>query len=659
MKTFAKCMTLILVANVSADKVTPVQKVIELLKNMKSKGEAEMNDEQVQFAKYKQFCDMTLGEKKRVIDEAADKMDMLSADVEKSSADADQLSYELQGHKVDLNTASIEKDKASKVRETERADYQVTLKDYTESIDALSRAMRQVKAKNFDRKQVSSLLQLRSFDRLKHLISAAKSKLDSLLKQPEADGYEFQSGGVLDMLEELETKFSKERMDLEKSEASKKHTYALLVQSIDARLNQLQKDVSEKTQFKARKLQKKASASADLQEIQGSKAVDEKYYKDLSATCSKKAYDYTDRQHLRKDELDAIQKATDIISSGVSGAPSLLQTKKAALAFLRTKGKEIVNPEKIARFLQDQATQLNSRMLSGLAERIEEQQPSDDAMEKVRQMIEGLITKLHDQANEEATKKGYCDKELKTNEQTRSEKSDLVESLNADLEECRSTIAQLGDAIAQTSKEITQLNEAMNEATRLRQKEKAKNAATVKEAKESQAAVANAISVLNEFYAKASEASSFVQIESKTFAGQPDIFNSPYTGMSSAKGGVVGMLEVIESDFARLQAEAQAAEQAASKEHDSFMEDSKVDKAKKTKDIEHMTMKKSERTQEESSLDNDLHGTQKELDAAEEYYNKLKPDCVDAGVAFENRKAQREQEIKDLHEALEMLEAVR
>ena len=42
------------------------------------------------------------------------------------------------------------------------------------------------------------------------------------------------------------------------------------------------------------------------------------------------------------------------------------------------------------------------------------------------------------------------------------------------------------------------------------------------------------------------------------------------------------MLEVIQSDFARLEAETKAAEATAQKEYDEFMTDSEVDKAAKT-----------------------------------------------------------------------------
>jgi len=177
----------------------------------------------------------------------------------------------------------------------------------------------------------------------------------------------------------------------------------------------------------------------------------------------------------------------------------------------------------------------------------------------------------------------------------------------------------------------------------------------VRDAKEAQEAVAQALQVLKEFYAKAGAATSFLQ--TKTDAA-PETFSEPYTGMGGESGGVIGMMEVIASDFARLQAETQAAEEAAKAEYEEFMEDSKVDKATKSKTAEHKESKKLSKSQELVSTETDLQGTQKELDAANAYLEKLKPDCLDTGASYAERKAQREEELKDLETALKMLETV-
>ena len=96
------------------------------------------------------------------------------------------------------------------------------------------------------------------------------------------------------------------------------------------------------------------------------------------------------------------------------------------------------------------------------------------------------------------------------------------------------------------------------------------------------------------------------------------------------------MLEVIESDFARLEADTKAAEASAQKEYDTFMTDSKVDKSAKSTDIEHKTAKKQDESQALTVKREDLEGTQKELDAALAYFDKLKPSCVDSGVSYED-----------------------
>ena len=73
------------------------------------------------------------------------------------------------------------------------------------------------------------------------------------------------------------------------------------------------------------------------------------------------------------------------------------------------------------------------------------------------------------------------------------------------------------------------------------------------------------------------------------------------------------------------------------------------------KDIEHKSAKKQNAEQALVEKKEDLDATQKELDAALTYYEKLKPSCVDAGVSYEDRVARRKEEIESLQEALRIL----
>ena len=204
-----------------------------------------------------------------------------------------------------------------------------------------------------------------------------------------------------------------------------------------------------------------------------------------------------------------------------------------------------------------------------------------------------------------------------------------MDELSSDADELSTAIGKLGEEVSALAKQVSELDADMAKATQMREEESAKNAATVKDAKEAQAAVAQALLVLRDFYKKAAGASSLLQTRHREARAEPEVFgDEPYTGMGGESGGVISMLEVIQSDFAQLQAESEAAEESGLKEYQEFMEDSKVDKATKVRTSEHKTSKKQAKTQELTAVRADLQGTQKELDAAKAYFEKLKPDCL-------------------------------
>jgi cell division septum initiation protein DivIVA len=620
-----------------------------------SRGKKEKHEEQVQFAAYKQFCDDTSVEKQRAIKEANLKIDKLRADIQKFEADAARLGREIKKHDEDIATFEGDKAASTKVRQIEKADYQKTHVDYSESVDALGRAIQTLKSQNYDRKQAESMLfQLQNtvipFEK-RHLITAFLQQDPEVgldVSAPDAHGYEFQSGGVIEMLEKLADKFEDERSALEKAESNAAHAYDMLQQDLTAQIEQNTQARTEKSAAKAKKLQAASNAKGDLGDTTATRDDDQKYLSDLTATCEQKASDFENRQQLRADELAAVEKAIEILGSGaVSGAsekhlPQLVQYT----SFLQLSSKQAgVNQEKALSYIARRGRELNSRILTQLAVRA-----GDDPFKKVKKLIQDLIVRLMEEANEEAEHKGWCDTELATNEATRKEKTSVVETLHAEIDQLQASIAKLDADITELAASVAELDKAVSTATKIRAEETETNKQTVKDAQEAQAAVAQALEVLKEFYAKAGEAKSFMQQPDA-----PEIFDSPYTGMQSENGGVVGMIEVIQSDFARLEAETTASEAEAQKEHDTFLSDSAVDKAQKSKDIEHKTVKKQNSEQAAQEKKGDLEGTQKELDAALAYYDKLKPSCIDSGVSYEDRVARRQEEIESLQEALRIL----
>merc|ERR1719161_647102 len=115
------------------------------------------------------------------------------------------------------------------------------------------------------------------------------------------------------------------------------------------------------------------------------------------------------------------------------------------------------------------------------------------------------------------------------------------------------------------------------------------------------------------------------------------------------------MMEVILSDFARLETETEQAENSAAAAYDKFMDESNEDVAVKETEIEHKSGKKDTCVETIGDLNKNLKLTQTELDKALEYYDKLKAECVDTQLSYEERVKLREEEIQSLQEALKVL----
>jgi uncharacterized protein YoxC len=645
--------------------VSPTQKVIQLLQDMAAKGRAEKQDEEVRFAAYKQFCDDTSSEKKANIQQADEEIEQLQADIQKAEADAATLADEIA--KLDADGAQWENDKkeATALREKEHKEFTVTHQDYSESIDALERAVHVLKQQTFDRKQASALIQevavlakvpqsarkvLMAF-----LSTGSKSKQepDSVglgVSAPQANAYEFQSGGVVEMLEGLLDKFNNERNTLEKEEMASRQAFEMLESDLSQSIAAATKSRDEKAKTKAQRVEDAGGAKGDLADTTASRAEDKKYLDTLVAQCMQKSDDFAARQQLRAEELEAIQKAVEILSSGAVAGNDAKYRRLPSLAFLQAVQEP--STQEVATFLQARAAKLHSKVLELLSEQVQA-----NPFGKVTKMIKDMITRLLEEANEEAEHKGWCDKEMGVNKQTRDDKTEQVNTLQAQLDQLKADIAQLAEQIADLTSAVAEIDAAVNKATKERQKEKAKNKETIEDSKEAQEAVSQALAVLKDFYAKAATATALVQGGAKAdpAADAPETFDASYQGMGDNAGGVVGMLEVIASDFARLEAETNTAESEAQNEFERFMAESSKDKAVKSADMDHKKNSKVNKEGDANDTEKDLKGTQKELEAALFYYEKLKPSCLDAGVSYEDRVGRREEEIQSLREALEIL----
>lgn len=720
----AALMTL---ASGSKAEMTPVQKVVDLMEKMLEKGKQRKGGEQVQFVAHKTFCESTTIEKNRAIAESNESASKLEADIQKYAADTALLNREITGLDEDISVWSSDIKAATNVRDIEKRDHADTHKSYSETTQALQRAIDVLKEAEYDRRLKDSLMSTNgqgikvesesnhnmdvdtsvalsraiavvkkaAYDHkhaepswaqiltklvpnagnhdgkqkeaswaqvMKKLLpDSAKRAIDVFLQQGEHEAEElgsiwyrltqqdqhdaeFHSHDVIELLENISGKFIDERASLEKDEMNSDHGYTMLMQDLKAQIAQATTDRGQKSETKGKKLQAQIEASADLKDTSKAMQADQKYVSDLATTCKQTSSAFAVRQKLRADEISAIQKAINIISgAAVAGNAEkhlcTMSKKDSSFAQL-TSNPVSATQGLVVKYLQAQAEKLNSPVLASVSAHV-----FSEPFDKVRKMLKDLSVRLIEEAHEETEHKGWCQTELSTNEQTRKEKTDQVETLRAEVDQLQASISKLTEHISDFDQAVAELDSAMAEATKLRTVDRGKNAETISDAQEAQTAVAQALTVLREHYAKASAA----------FVKQAEIFDEPDTGMQSEANGVLGMLEVISSDFAQLESETNAAEVSAQKDFNEFMNDSNVDKSQKSADIEHKVVKRKADSQTLTQKLKVLEESQNVLDAALAYFDKLNPSCIESGVSYEDRAGRRKMEIESLQEAIRML----
>jgi len=144
-----------------------------------------------------------------------------------------------------------------------------------------------------------------------------------------------------------------------------------------------------------------------------------------------------------------------------------------------------------------------------------------------------------------------------------------------------------------------------------------------------------ALKVLNEYYAKEDKA---------------------HGAAEGAGSGIIGMLEVIESDFSKGLAEMISAEETAAAEYERITKENEIATVSKNQDVKYKTKTHKSLDKATADLNSDKEGLQTELDAVLEYWAKIKEQCIAKPEPYEERVKRREAEIAGLKEALQILE---
>merc|ERR1719310_2665529 len=177
---------------------------------------------------------------------------------------------------------------------------------------------------------------------------------------------------------------------------------------------------------------------------------------------------------------------------------------------------------------------------------------------------------------------------------------------------------------------------AKGEADKLRSEEKAaydKNSAEMKQGIEG---VKKALKVLKDYYAKADKS---------------------HGAADGAGSGIIGLLEVCESDFTKGLTEMTATEETAAADYEAYVKEDEIATTKKQQDVKYKGQEAAGLDKSVADLSGDLASVSDELSAVNSGLDKLKEMCVAKAEPYAERKARREAEIAGLKEAQKILES--
>jgi len=654
----------LLAAAPAAQASNPLNKVFELMSALEAKIVKEGEAEAKAFKEFFEWCDESSQNLNNQIKTSTSSKEKLTAKINEAASNIQVCTSKIEELSAAIATNEAELQQATAIRDKEAADFAAAEKELLATIDTLERAISIIStemAKNpaalaqIDKSSMTNLLQsLSTVVDAAGFSSADHQRLTALVQSqsedaetgaPAAAVYKSQSGGIVDLLEDLKEKAEGELAELRKQESAASHNYNMMSQSLKDQMSADTKDMNEEKSAMQSATELKATSEGDL-------ATTEQELKDATqglatsnSDCMTTAADHEATVAARNEELKVIATAEKILKESTSGAVS--QT----YSFLQLETRADLANSEVITLVKKLAKEHHSAALAQLASRIAVvvkygSKGGDDPFAKIKGLISDMITKLTKEAESEATEKAYCDEQLAKTEAKKQELDDTISKLTNKIDRAASRSASLKEEVVELESELAALAKTQSEMDKIRAEENANFRVAKEELSQGLNGVQKALSVLRDYYGSAA---AMIQEDQPAKPQQ-------HAKASGAGGSIINILEVCESDFATNLAKEESEEADSAEEYEKTTQENKVTKTTKEQDATYKTKEAAGLDKEIAELSSDRDTSNSELAAVMDYYAKIKERCIAKPETYEERKARREAEINGLKEALSILE---
>jgi len=507
--------------------------------------------------------------------------------------------------------------------------------------------------------------------------------------------YGFHSTSIIETLEKLQHEFHASKAQLNQQEEMAQHEHDTLIEEKRDFIGRSTHELEEAKRKQAKAVAHVQALNEQISTLSSQMLADQEFMATLANTCHDNAVTWDQRTKMRAAELATltsaiavvqgmvtenttpglVQKRADVsvaqvtasnadlmeaIEAGVEardGAPSsFLQVAAAprghAAGFMQKRPKDTVRArDAVVDFLRGEGRSIKSLLLLRVASAVEA-----DPFKKVEKLIQELIERLLAEAAAETNQKGWCDKAISDAEMKRDHGADRVAELNSEIATLEAERDELAEEMAVLSAEVSGLAAALAGAKKMREAEAAEHAKAIEDAKQGVVAVETAMDILSHFYKTAAKAS--VMGEPSMLQDPIDAAPSPgfevfdaYQGSQGSAKGILGLMEVMRSDFKRTTQETEDEEADAQQHFSEFVLETNESIANKKTALgekeDYLLDAKEQLSLAREKLDIQtglLHKTISEI-------IQLQKPCVDTGMSYAQRVAMRQVEIDALKKA--------
>jgi len=682
--------------------LSPISRVVELLKGLAETAEKEGKKEEDLYESYVCWAKTVIDTKTATNGEAQSRVDELNAYI----ADLDSGRIELTTERVDLEkeikTLNQELEALEAQRKQENEDYLAAKEESETAIEALDEAIEimatatgsgaggpgsngfiQVKSgegEGFSQRVKSAAL----LQRATELGEKFLSKGDALFltrvlggEVPKADwkklnrkadfkmAYKHRSGHIQDVLKKMENTFEQNVHDSEAQEEKAVEDYNELkeakTEQLTAAEDALNKQDGENGAKASSKEDSETERDALVTQINNDKGFIEATANDLA---TKKA-EWKDRQELRAGEIEAINKAIAILHS--DDARDLFKSSLKSQSFMQLKSTSRTQRIRAADVLASAAKRSGDKRMAALAKSLETQTPNESMatgshFDEVIAAIDDMVATLKGEEETDLENKETCEKDRADDTRTAIKAGRTMDERSDTIDELTNDIAEIVKTIAENEAEIKSIQEELTKATTLRGDEHTEWEAADRDDGAAADLVMRAKDVLAGFYEENNL--NLLQKQKKmdpVVAGEappppPSTWEAPYGGKTGESQGIVAILEMIHEDILKDQTKSKADEDKAEETFQAFKTNSETQIQALEDANNALTDTKGEKEDDISTAKEQRGAKHDELNAVVAKINDAAPSCIYTTINYPVRLKNRQVEIDGLEKAKAILQ---